>query len=140
MVLLEKWNNPGQEDQQIFAFDKVIADGYTIQEDIPVVTGEVTTASGFIKRSYAPYRTTNITVTLDNLNEEDLSAYLNQLDEPQAVFRFWSPKKRTYRIAPFLIECSEIAMVSAVGEKTFNSYTLTLTQNGPETLSETEEG
>ena len=126
MYLLKKDN---------FEFEDILSNGYSNEEEVPVVVSEITTASGFIRRSYAQNTATTITLNLFHLEESTLKAYLDQLDCVEGNFSFWSPKHQKYRKGSFLVEHSGLTLVSSLpsgdmDKRIYDDYSITLRQNG----------
>lgn len=115
-----------------FEFTDILADGYSIAEDVYRSASNDYTVSGYPKRVFYRNPVTTITISLNNLDDSTLAAYLAQLTQPDGTFDYWSPKIQGMRRADFYIELSAIS-VTGEGDGSaliMSDYTVTLTQKG----------
>ncbi|MDR1001868.1 MAG: hypothetical protein LBL82_01165 [Oscillospiraceae bacterium] len=126
MAFLSKINSNSN-----FAFDDILASGYSISENVPIVANEITTASGYPRRMYKANTATKININLSHLDNQTISDYLNQLDCQKGDFIFWSVKDQKYKTGQFYVDISEITVISGIetGNVT-DDYSVELTQCG----------
>lgn len=114
-----------------FAFDDILASGYTVSDDIPVVSSEMTTASGYTRRTYLINGKTSIVLDLCHLSKMVFLQYMEQLSVKQAEFRFWSPKYGKYRKGLFYIDMDPFSIIAEDdADIVYEHYNVTLTQAG----------
>jgi len=112
-------------------FTSIASEGYEINEKMPVVLAEITTASGYKRQSLAPKTKTIIQITTTPGDENAIAADRAAL--VSGTYIYWSMEEKKLKQASFIVEKQSVKMISSVGNKLIDGFQATLEQNGDST-------
>lgn len=87
-----------------FEFGKILANGYEIIENEPNINATKTMANGSIRRNYGYMPKTNIKVKFARLTRQEYEDYLEQLQNDEDIFTYYSPINNTYLTKKFYVK------------------------------------